>query len=344
MWAIDNQTPFSAERAWVRDKNGAEVWLVAVKGTFLINPDGKLSLAEEQEKVHLAPEFKGLPEASSLNYDSDLHHKKHSTDILIQGDAWAPEAKPVRKLNVSLQIGPINKVVRIIGDRIWKKSIIGLRMSKPLPFLKMPVTYERAYGGTDLISKDPKHHGWELRNPVGCGFATKPEHLVGKPLPNIEDPTDLIRNWKDNPKPAGFGPIAGHWSPRVELAGTYDQNWEENRLPLLPDDFNETYYQCAPSDQQIPGFLKGGERFLIKNMTPGGRIEFYLPIVTIGFTTHFESGPSVEHHGVLHTVRIITDKNKNKLVLVWHTHLECHHRVLKLASTIIRIKQGQLFS
>ncbi len=37
---LNNKTPFAAERSWVRDRNGAEVWLVAVKGTFNILPDG----------------------------------------------------------------------------------------------------------------------------------------------------------------------------------------------------------------------------------------------------------------------------------------------------------------
>ncbi len=32
MWALTNETPYSAERTWVRDEIGREVWLVAVKG------------------------------------------------------------------------------------------------------------------------------------------------------------------------------------------------------------------------------------------------------------------------------------------------------------------------
>ena len=57
MWALDNQTPFAAERGWVRDRDGAEIWLVAVKASFLLLDDGTTQLAEVQEPVHLAPEF-----------------------------------------------------------------------------------------------------------------------------------------------------------------------------------------------------------------------------------------------------------------------------------------------
>jgi hypothetical protein len=342
MWAINNQSPFDAERAWVRDRKGAEVWLVAVKGTFIINPDGTVTLSEEQEKVNFAPVYRGAPETTSLLYDSDLHHKKENTDVLIEGHAWAPDSQPLHKMDVALRVGSIQKVLRVFGDRLWRKSNLGMSIGRPVPFIKMPIIYERAFGGTDQVSNNPKHHGWESRNPVGSGFSTKSEHLIGKRLPNIENPTNLIRHWKDRPTPVGFGPIAGHWSPRVELAGTYDEKWEQERLPLLPDDFNDKFYQCAPLDQQVTGFLKGGEYVELLNLTPSGRLMFHLPRITIGFTTHFEGRKNEEHRGILHTVLVKPDEKK--LILVWHTNLECHHRVLKLTSTTIRIKQRPLQS
>ncbi|GBC62135.1 DUF2169 domain-containing protein [Desulfonema ishimotonii] len=342
MWMLTNNTPFSAERIWNRDKNGAEVWLVAVKGTFSIRQDGSVELAEEQEEVHIAPGFRGDPAISGLLYDTDLPHKKNNTDVLIDGHAYAPDGRPATKTDVGLNVGSLRKKLRVTGDRIWEESLFGLTMSTPQPFVKMPLIYERAFGGTDRQSDDPKHHGWERRNPVGCGFATKPEHLTGTPVPNIEYPSERIKSWKQRPCPAGFGPIAGHWSPRVELAGTYDENWEKNRLPLLPADFNESYYQCAPPDQQALGYLKGGEIVELLNMTPTGRIRFRLPKITIGFTTHFDNGTKEEHRGVLHTV--IVKPDFSKVIMVWHTNLECHHNVLKLLATTIRIKQRILRS
>jgi len=66
MWQVDNRTPFAAERAWVRDRNGAEVWLVAVKCTFTIEPDGTTAVAEEQPPVRRIPEHHGEPGRSSL--------------------------------------------------------------------------------------------------------------------------------------------------------------------------------------------------------------------------------------------------------------------------------------
>lgn len=342
MWMLNNQTPFAAERTWVRDKNGAEVWLVAVKGTFDILPDGTTVPAEKQEDVVMAPEFSGDPNSSSLFNDTDLPHKKLATDVLLQGHAYAPEGKPVTELLVGFKLASIQKILRVTGDRFWQDSLGGVQISEPKPFEKMPLVYERAFGGMDLNDPDESKHDWDVRNPAGCGFATKAEYLIGKPVPNIEDPNALLTNWKQRPIPVGFGPIAGHWHPRVRLAGTYDENWEKTRQPLLPEDFDERYYQSAPKDQQVAGFLKGEEAIQMVNLTPGGKFQFRLPRIFLGFTTHFFDGTSENHRAVLHTV--ILKPDLPQVVMVWHTHLPCHHKVLKLNNTTIRLKQPVLGS
>ena len=80
MWRIDNRTPFAAERAWVRDRDGSEIWLVAVKATFDIRPDGTTAIAEEQPPVLRVPEYHGEPGKSSIKYESDLVLTKQTTD------------------------------------------------------------------------------------------------------------------------------------------------------------------------------------------------------------------------------------------------------------------------
>jgi hypothetical protein len=337
MWMLDNQTPLAAERTWVRDKNGAEVWVVAVKGTFDILPDGATLLADEQEEVVMAPQFRGDPQASGLLYDTDLPHKKGATDVLVIGHAYAPQGNPVEKLSVGLKVGPIQKILQVTGDRIWQASTSGITLSNPQPFSQMPIVYEKAYGGMDLISDDPKRHDWELRNPAGCGFATKAKHLLGQPAPNIEYPKLLMTRWSQRPEPAGFGPIAGHWAPRIELAGTYDEVWEKTRQPLLPEDFDERYHQCAPQDQQVQGYLNGGELVGLYNLTPDSRLQFWLPRLHMAFETRFDDGSTDEHRAMLHTVTVKPDIPR--VVMVWHTHLECHRKILKLNNTLIRLKE-----
>ena len=61
MWAITNQTPFQVARGFARDRDGAEFWLVVIKGTFEIASDDAATIAEHQEPGALAPVYLGKP-------------------------------------------------------------------------------------------------------------------------------------------------------------------------------------------------------------------------------------------------------------------------------------------
>jgi hypothetical protein len=130
----------------------------------------------------------------------------------------------------------------------------------------------------------------------------------------------------------GFGPIPRHKPPRVELGGTYDARWKQERFPLLPLDFDERFFQCAPPDQQTLEPLKGGELIELVNFTPDGYLKFSLPKVKLAFYTDF-GDDVVEHGASLHTV--IIEPDQRRLQVVWHTALECHPRVHKLKATLV---------
>ena len=179
---------------------------------------------------------------------------------------------------------------------------------------------------------DPKDRGWEPRNPVGTGFAMKKEHIVDKLSPNVEDPRRPCQDWRKG-HPAGFGPIARHWAPRVALAGTYDDVWERTRKPLVPTDFDERFYQCAPEDQQVDRFLKGGELVELYGMTADGVLSFRLPRITLVMTTEFYDGSEAQHRPVLHTLSLFPEERSFQIV--WHSQLPCHQKVNKLRATQI---------
>lgn len=332
MWQLTNRTPFAAERTWVRDRDGAEIWLVAVKATFDIDADGGTRVAEQQPPVTLIPAHHGKPGQSSLRYESDLQRTKTTTDIVVVGHAHAPGGTPVEQIDIGFAVGPVVKVLRVFGDRVWQRG----RISNPQPFAAMPLTYERAFGGVDASSKDPD---WDVRNPVGCGYAVAAAHVEGSALPNVEHPSHLIREWNDRPEPAGLGPMACHWQERQRWSGTYDDAWLRDRQPLLPADFDDRHYQCVPTDQQAPHFLHGGEPVALRNLTPGGGDKrFVLPRMYLGLETFFYTGPSVRHPPPkLHSV--IIEPDAARMSMVWHSALPCHPRVLKLKHTRIVLKQ-----
>lgn len=334
MWQVDNRTPFAADRGWVRDRDGAEIWLVAVKATFDILPDGSVAVSDQQPPVLRMPEYLGEPGNSSIRYDADLVLTKTTTDVIVVGHAYAPRGEPVAYVSVGFKVGPVQKVLRVVGDRHWS----GSKPSAPQPFERMPLTYEAAFGGVDKNSEAPGRD-FEWRNPVGKGFAMSANTAAGLALPNIEDPKAPILSWSDHPAPAGFGAICSHWQPRVGYAGTYDDRWMNTRQPLLAADLDDRFFQSAPIDQQAPYFLRGGEPVVLQNLTPGGLAKFFLPRLFLNFETLFYDGTRELHRERrLHTV--ILEPDIPRVSLVWHTTLPCHFKVQKLDRTVIALKSN----
>jgi hypothetical protein len=173
----------------------------------------------------------------------------------------------------------------------------------------MPLTYERAYGGLDYTGKKV-----DARNMVGVGVnRLRIRGIAGTPLPNLEAPGFRLRRPTIKMKPIGLGFVGRSWQPRASYAGTYNQEWIENRYPFLPLDFDERYYQGAPEDQTCV-FLRGGEHVRLTNLTPEGVLEFTLPELSVPVKLVYKRGP--EHlTTVLDTV--IIEPNALRCILVW---------------------------
>ncbi len=179
MWAITNDTPLSANRTWVRDRDGSEVWLVAAKATFLIREDGSLKLAPNQEPVCLTPVYFDEPGGSSLRYDIDLVHRKPGTDIFVHGYACAPASARVTSIRVGFRVGDVAKELIAFGDRVWQSSRGRVTMSEPEPFDRTPVVWERAFGrrGTSEIPLGPAFSAaWNSRLGRSCPTSKIQQH------------------------------------------------------------------------------------------------------------------------------------------------------------------------
>ena len=133
MWAIDNRTPYKAGKTWGRDKEGRHQWIVAVKATFDIRPDGSTALSEQQDEPLIAPEYHGEPGVSSLRYEADLVAPKPTTDILLNGNAHAPGGRPSTEFAVSMQVGSLRKLLVVKGDRRFIGDSSKASRPPPLP-------------------------------------------------------------------------------------------------------------------------------------------------------------------------------------------------------------------
>jgi hypothetical protein len=286
------------------------------KATYAIVQGSRLQLAEKQAKLELAGKHWGDPETSSLKFEPEVALTKPATDVVLIGHAWAP-ASGTGDLLVQFRVGAWSKSVRVFGDRVWSKSFGIAKVPKPQTFEKVPLIYERAFGGWDRTPENPERHKFEPRNPVGVGFHSKHGHWNdGAPLPNLEDPERPIHGWKDAPPPAGFGFIAPSWQPRAGYAGTYDAAWEKNRKPLLPADFDPRFFSAASPGLVASGFLAGNEAVVIDNASRDGRVAFDLPGVP---PPH---GRIQCTSGVVHDVQtrldtVIVDTDANLVYLLW---------------------------
>lgn len=276
---IINNTVFPFHWMIIKDINLQYKLVFIIKGTFDIIGNQKSEIAAQQIPIAYIDEYYGEKVPGSIRIERDIAPFKPRTDIVCIANAYAPNGQAVSSFVVTLKIGDINKSIAVIGDRYWKKSFgltSSLVPSAPLPIKVMEITYERAYGGIDL---NENYKGeWCEENPVGRGFIAKKcvKFAQNKPLPNLEDPNNLIRSWRDRPRPVGFGFYGQGWSPRVKYAGTYDERWQKERAPDLPIDFNPAFYNGAHPDLQINGYLRGDEVVEMKNLTPEGYIKFYL--------------------------------------------------------------------
>lgn len=276
---IDNKTDFFAHAQLLLDRDGEKL-VTIVKATFEQSAGGDFELAPPERARGLR--FADIPwektKPASLAYPADLCLRKPATDVVIVATAHAPQGHPTPSFDVRIEAGPLKKSLIVFGPRIWTKD--GYGVSSPTPLHAIDMHYDYAWGGTD--DSNPDHFIEDPRNPIGMGVSANPRTLTHKPAPQIEDPSYPIQSSKTSPPPAGIGPIGRSFEPRRKYAGTYDKQWQEQRAPLLPDDFDDRFNQCATPDLIADPPLKGGEQVRLLNLIPGGGVlSFQIPKISL---------------------------------------------------------------
>lgn len=331
MLQLKNNTPFASAFTIFPNENGIDTLYIMVKATFVIG--AQWTLASVQAPLQQGDDYWGEPAKSSVRTSSDYHIGKPATDIVMVGAACAPGQRPVRQMDVGVQVGSLSKVVRVFGDRVWNQG----QITQPEPFDTMPLVYERAFGGQDVI-EGGKLREVEARNPVGCGFAglKSPAELQGLPLPNLESPDQPIRDYRDKPEPACFAPVAPNWQPRAGFAGTYDDIWQQTRAPYLPDDYNPRFMNVAPADLIYPGYLQGGEAVRIIGMHPAGDLGFALPYVNLANKVLI-AGQEYTSPFLMET--LLLDPNQRQLSMVWRAAIACDKKLPKIQQISVSLSR-----
>ncbi|WP_437952080.1 DUF2169 domain-containing protein [Sorangium sp. So ce296] len=224
----------------------------------------------------------------------DELNPKTRGELLVTGRCYPPGRVARPASSVRVQLGPIDKSLYVVGDRTW--GMLG--MSDPAPFTEMPVTWRNAFGGNGFA-----------KNPLGKGHGDR-----SAALPNIESPKHLIHARSDRPAPAGLDGYDVTWPQRFSKIGTHDAAWRNECFPGFARDLDPTLFNMAPDDQQIDGFFRGDEAFVVENMHPDKpRIEGALPGVATRCFVCLKTRDGVEVHEPamkLDTVRLFPHRER----------------------------------
>jgi hypothetical protein len=275
-----------------RNATGQDVFGFLVKRSYRITTAG---LCEPGLTPPFLPIdiYWGEPEHSSPRFEAELAACKAATDVVVLGHAYAPPDQPVTCCDIAIEIGPARKVITVFGDRVALNDRGDIVFSSPNPFNALPLVFERAYGG-----------GGYPRNPVGRGFVTDAMPRDPVPLPNFEDPADLLtpqrlvlrqpKHWNRQPLPQGMSWFGKTWYPRMSYAGVTpgdvdaDETMREEALGLVPAgqialarQFRLPSWDVRFGNGAAPGLavhgLRGDETVRLNNLTPNGYTEIRLP-------------------------------------------------------------------
>jgi hypothetical protein len=322
-----------------RDGRGDSIFSFLVKRSYRFDNAGVCQRVDPPAAFRETDIYWGDPGTSSPRYEADNAPFKPATDVVVIGDVHAPGGVPVQTLQTGIEIGATRKVIAVAGDRVAVLQGDGEppTFSEPLPFTKLPLVFERAYGGTDMST------GMEFaypRNPVGRGMVVRDTPGMTIDLPNFEDPADLLtperlvlgemKRWNRQPLPQGMGWFSKTWYPRMSYVGVIpgfvDSNevMREEALGLVPrghialgrqfrlPSFDVRFGNGASPGLALP-YLAGDEQVRLVNLTESGSVRFRLPgerpaiIADVGMG---EVAPEV----VLHSVVIQPDRSAVDLV------------------------------
>ncbi|HEX5659919.1 MAG TPA: DUF2169 domain-containing protein, partial [Polyangiales bacterium] len=221
------------------------------------------------------------------------------------------------------------KVARVLGDRQW----LAMGPSRPIPFVEMPLRFERAFGG--VLQRPDAPTVAEERNPLGQGLAIARRcPRRGEALPNIEDPRQPLQEGA-RPSPVGFGCVGPAWLPRRTFAGTYDEAWQTQRAPYLPSDFDARYFNCASEGLVFDRHLRGGEPISLMGMSPRGALSSVIPTIALNITFVL-AGHKHARQSRLQTV--LLEPDDNRMQLTFHSEFPCDKALLQVEAVEISME------
>ncbi len=323
--------------------DGTPVLSVLLKRSYRIVANGPAERLGSARSLVPGDRHFGDPMNSTVQHESDHVPFKLATDVVVHASAQAPGAAPVTQLLASVVVGTARKDVLVIGDRVAHHRPRGPPLfTEPVPFTRIPLRYEAAYGGVDVRS-DPAIAFPYARNYLGRGFVVQDtaEAVEGVRLPNIEAPDDRltperlccghVMHWERQPVPDGFGWYSKYWQPRAGLAGVMpgdralEAQLRREYARVIPAHQRADYAKTGlrtmdfaffngASRRLVRPYLEPGERIAFRNLHPSGDIVGALPSNWPTLSLDIGQGAGGTMRGVLQTVVMRLDALEMDLV------------------------------
>ena len=146
---------------------GSVLDFVILKRRYSINTDGTLTPDVDEDPLQLSgDEYFDDDIGKSLKKVDDYLPPVDQYDLIIHGNAFAPDGIPAQQFECGFEYAGTSKRIKVIGDRQYIEYTDGTsELNQPAAITSMPLRMEYAFGGPDYD-----------QHPLGKGFVYSEHH------------------------------------------------------------------------------------------------------------------------------------------------------------------------
>ncbi|MBL8741775.1 MAG: DUF2169 domain-containing protein, partial [Myxococcales bacterium] len=240
--------PFQGALLRTRRANGELTHVVVVKATYNLR-QGTCTIVDEGEPIRTEDEHWDRDPRKSVRYPADLVPAKGASEVLVVGHAHIAGGVTGSSLIVRVVVGSVDKCLEAFSPRRMARDG---QIEELYALSSIPLRYEYAAGGADTD------------NPVGID-ASQRDGNGSAALPALVPPMFELSRGSTIPT-IGLGPIARSWPPRARLLRPEDARWLDDTSAPLSAQFDNRFFNSAPSDQWLDQPIRADERLILEGL------------------------------------------------------------------------------
>lgn len=312
-FVIDNATPLHVVAMAHEDLAGRPSTLIVAKGCWRLDT-GRMAPTEHQMPLRTKPARRrigdlGLDlaqrhvmadrlEEEIIWLDHELCPPKPCFDVIVAGNAHAPEGALPAHFDAAVRVGERAVVLRAFAPRCRQSSrLLGAQIVNVAAGVgRVPMSYAFAGGAQGLAE------------------------------PSSREATHWLP-WLENPHPpatpAGAAWGFGHWPENADHrrahAGRYDDAWRRERSPRLPLDFDDRFHNSAHPALQWPEAPPAGTPIRLINLASSALIDTRYPDLTLAVRAAGADGVSKDAR--MRADTLLIEPDDNRLSVIWRASL-----------------------